>query len=269
VELLLTGTPVKRKDFSWDVSYNVAYNKSEVVKLAEGLNTIEMAASVGGWAFVHNAVGRPYGIIKGYKMQRNEKGQIIYGSNGYPLKSELTELGSGVPPWTMGLTNTFNYKRLSFEFLIDGKFGNKVFSTMDVYATRFGLHKQTLPGRESGLALDGVDASGNANPHTIPVSALRLYYDNLKNYTELFVQDGSFVKLRQVILSYQLPISHIYKLKMESAAVSFVARNLFILYKQTDNFDPESSYTNGNAQGFEAFGVPRTRSYGFNLMVKF
>jgi len=269
VELLLTGTPVKRKDFSWDVSYNVAYNKSEVVKLAEGLNTIEMAASVGGWAFVHNAVGRPYGIIKGYKMQRNEKGQIIYGSNGYPLKSELTELGSGVPPWTMGLTNTFNYKRLSFEFLIDGKFGNKVFSTMDVYATRFGLHKQTLPGRESGLALDGVDASGNPNPHTIPVSALRLYYDNLKNYTELFVQDGSFVKLRQVILSYQLPISHIYKLKMESAAVSFVARNLFILYKQTDNFDPESSYTNGNAQGFEAFGVPRTRSYGFNLMVKF
>ncbi|GAA0534220.1 SusC/RagA family TonB-linked outer membrane protein [Chitinophaga japonensis] len=269
VELLLTGTPVKRGSFSWDVSYNVAYNKNEVVRLAEGLNTIQMAASVGSWAFVHNTVGRPYGIIKGYTMQRNEKGQVIYGSNGYPLKSELVELGQGVPPLTMGLTNTFNYKRLSLELLVDGKFGNKVFSTMDVYATRFGLHKQTLPGREAGLSLDGVDADGNPYPHTIPVSDLRLYYDNLKNYTDLFVQDGSFVKLRQVILSYQLPLDHIWKLKMESASLSFVARNLAILYKQTDNFDPESSYTNGNAQGFEAFGVPRTRSYGFNLMVKF
>ncbi|KAA2245414.1 SusC/RagA family TonB-linked outer membrane protein [Chitinophaga agrisoli] len=269
VELLLTGTPVKSKSFSWDVSYNVAYNKNEVVKLAEGLNTIQMAQSVGGWAFVHNTVGRPYGIIKGYKMERNEKGDIIYASNGYPVKSDLVELGQGVPPLTMGITNTFNYKRLSFEFLVDGKFGNKVFSTMDVYATRFGLHKSTLPGRENGLVLSGVNEAGNADTHTIPVANLRLYYDNLKNYTELFVQDGSFVKLRQVILSYQLPLDHVWKLKMQSASVSLVARNLLILYKNTDNFDPESSYTSGNAQGFEAFAVPRTRSYGFNLMVKF
>ena len=56
---------------------------------------------------------------------------------------------------------------------------------------------------------------------------------------------------------------------VQSASVSFVARNLLILYKKTDNFDPESSYTNSNAQGFEAFGIPRTRSFGINLMAKF
>lgn len=270
IELLLTGSPVKGRNFSWEVSYNVAYNKNEVMKLAAGLNTIEMAASVGAWAFVHNTVGRPYGVIKGYNMVRDNQGQIVYNtSTGYPQKSELMELGEGVPPLTMGLTNTFNYKRLSLEMLIDGKFGNKVFSTMDVYATRFGLHKQTLPGRDNGLPLKGVDPEGKAYESTIAPSALRLYYDNLKNYTELFVQDGSFVKLRQIILSYQLPLDHIWKLKMESASFSFVARNLFILYKQTDNFDPESSYTSSNAQGFEAFAVPRTRSFGFNLAVKF
>ncbi|SEL04709.1 TonB-linked outer membrane protein, SusC/RagA family [Chitinophaga rupis] len=269
VELLLTGTPVKGKDFSWNVSYNVAYNKSEVVKLAEGLNTIQMASSVGGWAFVHNTVGSPYGIIKGYKMAVNEKGQKIYGPNGYEVKSDLVELGKGVPPLTMGITNTFNYKRMSLEFLVDGKFGNKVFSTMDVYGTRFGLHKQTLPGRDEGLQLDGVDQNGNPYPHTIPVANLRQYYDNWKNFTDHFIQDGSFVKLRQVILSYQVPLDHIWKLKMQSVDVSFVARNLWTIYKKTDNFDPESSYTSGNAQGFEAFAVPRTRSYGFNLMVKF
>lgn len=127
--------------------------------------------------------------------------------------------------------------------------------------------KKTLAGRENGLALSGVDQNGNAYTNTIPVSNLRLYYDNTKNYTDQFMYDGSFVKLRQVVLSYQIPVQ---SLKIvQSASISFVARNLLTLYKNTDNFDPESSYTNSNAQGFEAFGIPRTRSFGLNLMAKF
>ncbi|SFP05404.1 TonB-linked outer membrane protein, SusC/RagA family [Chitinophaga sp. YR627] len=268
IELLLTGTPIKRKDFSWNVSYNMAYNESKVEQLAAGLNTLQMATSVGSWAFVHNTVGQPYGIIMGYTTVQNEKGQIVYNStSGYEQKSELKALGRGVPPLTMGLSNTFNYKRLSLDILVDGKFGNKVFSGTDVYATRFGLHKKTLVGRENGIELNGVDEKGNEYHNTIPVANLRLYYDNTKNYTDHFLYDGSFVKLRQVVFSYQIPVA---KLKIvQSASLSFVARNLLILYKKTDNFDPESSYTNGNAQGFEAFGMPRTRSFGANLMVKF
>lgn len=268
IELLLTGTPIKRKDFSWNVSYNMAYNESKVEQLAAGLNTLQMATSVGSWAFVHNTVGQPYGIIMGYTTVQNEKGQTVYNStSGYEQKSELKALGRGVPPLTMGLSNTFNYKRLSLDILVDGKFGNKVFSGTDVYATRFGLHKKTLVGRENGIELNGVDEKGNEYHNTIPVANLRLYYDNTKNYTDHFLYDGSFVKLRQVVFSYQIPVA---KLKIvQSASLSFVARNLLILYKKTDNFDPESSYTNGNAQGFEAFGMPRTRSFGANLMVKF
>ena len=207
-------------------------------------------------------------MIMGYTVAKNEKGETIYNSaTGYEQKSALKYLGNGVPPLTMGFSNTFNYKRLSLDILVDGKFGNKVFSVMDVYATRFGLHKKTLAGRENGLALSGVDQNGNPYTNTIPVSNLRLYYDNTKNYTDQFMYDGSFVKLRQVVLSYQIPVQ---KLKiLQSASLSFVARNLLTLYKNTDNFDPESSYTNSNAQGFEAFGIPRTRSFGLNLMAKF
>lgn len=268
IEVLLTGTPVKSKNFTWNVSYNVAYNQSKVEQLAAGLTTLQMATSVGSWAFVHNSVGSPYGVIKGYSVAKNEKGETIYNSaTGYEQKSALKTLGNGVPPLTMGLSNTFNYKRLSLDVLVDGKFGNKVFSVMNVYATRFGLHKKTLKGRENGLELSGVDQNGNAYTNTIPVSNLRLYYDNTKNYTDQFMYDGSFVKLRQVVLSYQLPV-HNLKI-VQSASLSFVARNLLILYKNTDNFDPESSYTNSNAQGFEAFGIPRTRSFGLNLMAKF
>ncbi|UZR96633.1 SusC/RagA family TonB-linked outer membrane protein [Chondrinema litorale] len=272
IEVLLTATPVNAKGFIWDVSYNFAYNQSEITKLAEGLNTIQMSSSVGGWAGVYNDIGRPYGIIKGYDMLRNDNGDIVFNStSGYPVRSELVELGQGVPPLTMGLTNTFNYKRLSLSVLLDGKFGNKVFSVMNTYAMRFGLLENTLEGRENGLDLEGVDEEGN--PYTSHIDydsdAFRLYYDNQKNYSVLNTFDGSFVKLRQVILGYNIPKEFLKAAKIQSASLSFVARNLAILYRKTENFDPETSHTNGNAQGFESFALPRTRSFGFNLKVKF
>jgi len=104
----------------------------------------------------------------------------------------------------------------------------------------------------------------------VPVAQLRSgYYNSLNRYTELFVHDGSFVKLRQIILTYQIPPAVLKKLGIQSASVAFVSRNLFTLYKKTVNFDPEQSLTNGAAQGIESIGLPRTRSYGVNLMLKF
>jgi hypothetical protein len=137
-----------------------------------------------------------------------------------------------------------------------------------VYETRLGLLKSTLPGRESGLRLQGVTQDGSAYDRTVPVSGLRNYYDNYKNYSELFLHDGSFIKLRQVILTYNLPAFHISSFKLQSATIGFVARNLATLLRHTD-FDPEQSFSNSNYQGLESIGLPRTRSYGVNLSVKF
>jgi hypothetical protein len=95
------------------------------------------------------------------------------------------------------------------------------------------------------------------------------YWNSINRYSELFVHDASFVKLRQIILSYRLPVEKLKFVKIQSATLSLVGRNLAILYKKTDNFDPEQSLTNGPAQGIESIGLPRTRSYGVNLMVKF
>jgi hypothetical protein len=83
------------------------------------------------------------------------------------------------------------------------------------------------------------------------------------------VHDGSFIKLRQVVASYSLPVSKWHLGRLQSANIAFVARNLFILYRATKNFDPEQSFTNSNGQGFESIGLPRTRSYGINLSLKF
>jgi len=143
---------------------------------------------------------------------------------------------------------------------------------MEVYATRLGLLKSTLAGRENGLQLTGVTPSGANYNYTVPVANLRAaWYNSQNRYTELFVHDASFIKLRQAILSYQIPVSKINFLKnnVQGASIAFVGRNLLTLYKKTDNFDPEQSLTNGAAQGIESIGLPRTRSYGVNLMIKF
>ncbi len=270
IEVMIGGSPIKNKNFSWNVNYNVAYNDNKVVRLAPGLTSMQIAVSVNSWAYLNNIEGKPFGTLVGTHMLKDAKGNIIFNkSSGYPVVSGLEPLGNSVAPTTMGLTNEFKYKNFSFSFLLDGKFGNKVFSLFEVYATRLGKLKSTLPGRENGLTVTGVDQTGAAYTRTVAVADLRSYYDNYKVYSDLFLHDGSFVKLRQVIFSYNIPVAKIKFVKLQSASISFVARNPAILYKQTDNFDPEQSFTNSNAQGFESIGLPRTRSYGFNLAVKF
>jgi len=272
IEVLVTGTPVKTSDFSWNVSYNFAYNKSVVLRLADGISTFSLGNSANGNAYINNYVGHTYGAIYGYRKLKDANGNIVFDTNsGLPKQTDINqELGKGVPPVIMGLTNEFRYKNFSLSFLIDGKFGNSIFSVSEVYATRLGLLKSTLAGRENGLVLTGVNSAGDAYTNTIPVSNLRAgYYNSLNRYTELFIHDDSFVKLRQVIFTFRLPVDKLKFLKLQSASISFIGRNLLTLYKNTDNFDPEQSLTNGPAQGIESIGLPRTRSFGLNLMLKF
>jgi hypothetical protein len=96
------------------------------------------------------------------------------------------------------------------------------------------------------------------------------YWGNLgERAQENFIYDASFIKLRQVSLEYSLPAKLLNKTPFTNLAVSFVGRNLAILYKNIDNVDPESTYTDSNAQGLDYFGMPGTRSYGFNVRVTF
>ncbi|NSL85364.1 SusC/RagA family TonB-linked outer membrane protein [Chitinophaga sp. Mgbs1] len=270
IEVMLGGTPVKKKDFSWDVSYNMAYNKNEVVKLAEGINSLQLDVSVNSYAYIFAEVGKPYSTIKGFKVLKDASGNTVYDNKtGYEMRTPLTDLGTGVSPFSAGITNNFRYKQFNLSFLIDGKFGGQVYSATNLYGTRFGLHDMTLPGRDGGLTVTGVDQDGKPFSKTFTYDKdLQGYYDNYKNLSEKFVYDASFIKLRQVVLTYNIPAKVFAFAKMQSVAVSFVARNLFILYKNAPNIDPESTFSNSNAQGFEMFGVPRTRSFGLNLQVK-
>jgi hypothetical protein len=174
----------------------------------------------------------------------------------------------------MGFSNSFTYKRFTMNVLLDAKFGAVAFNNLWVYAQRFGLTKSTLPGRETGVQLEGVDQQGNKFSKLWPVVDLDTYYNNRgNNYSELATFKTDFVKLRSFILSYALPVNKLKFLKIQSASLGFVARNLTILYRDNKvkdaGLDPEMQQTVVNATGTAGAGEPRTRTMGVNLNVKF
>ena len=179
-------------------------------------------------------------------------------------------LGFGVPPYIGGITNTFSYKGLNLSFLVDFKFGGDIFSGTNHVMTNKGFHKQTLEGRADGLISTGVDITGNEIISVeIPPEELQYYWQEYSKISEHYIYDASFIKLRQVIFGYTFPDRLLGKTPFSYLNLSFVGRNLALLYSKTENIDPESPYNNTNQQGLEYFGVPPTRSYGFNLRVRF
>lgn len=272
IELLLSGSIIKKPAFSWEASFNLAYNDNKVLKIADGLTSIFLPGATtrtqnGG---IYHFEGMPFGMIAGNRARTNDKGQIVYNSaTGIPLQGPLTTLGKGVPPLTTGFSHNFIYKNFNFGFLLDGKFGAQVYSATNAYGTLYGLDKRTIANgvRETGIPVSGVDQNGN--PYTGNVSAQTYYSTIWSTLTDQFITDADFIKLRQVIIGYRVPQSLLGKTKIESINLSLVARNLLLIYNSANNIDPESSYNNSNAQGLENFGLPTARSYGLNLQVRF
>ncbi|MEX1211626.1 MAG: SusC/RagA family TonB-linked outer membrane protein [Balneolaceae bacterium] len=261
VEMLIFAEPVRTQNFSWNVSYNLGYNQNKVLTLAPGQAT--GATSL---------LGRDLSTTFRRGFATTADGTPIYNSSSnYELRGPEEAIGPGVPPTTMGLENTFQYKNFSLNVLFDGKFGNHYFSRHHQYMFRFGFDKGTLPGRENGLTVEGVDENGNAFTHTWPASFMATYYNNMGTQNQkLFVQDGSFIKLRSLVASYNIPVQQLGFLGVQSAQVSLVGRNLLILYRKTDHFDPEQSFDpNSNTQNFAGTQLPRTREIGMNLRVNF
>lgn len=278
-ELMVTGVPVKTADFMWNSTFNIAYNNSEIKNLGEGVTRlgIEGASSRSGNVTVQNIVGMPYGQLMGYKYKRVD-GEIVY-KDGIPQRSDDVEvLGSGVYKVTGGWRNDFSYKNWTLGFLLDFKTGAKLFSGTNMGLYGSGLHKNTLMGRENdpkalSIVGDGVmlDGSGKYVPNTVAVSS-QTYWKGIVNnsISEEFIYDASFLKLRELSLGYTLPQSLLAKQNViKNVTISLVGRNLWTIIKHTDNIDPESAYNNSNGQGLELNGYPATRSFGFNLNVKF
>ncbi|MCC6286995.1 MAG: SusC/RagA family TonB-linked outer membrane protein [Chitinophagaceae bacterium] len=278
VELLLTGTPVRRKNLSWDVSLNFAKNKSKIISLIDDQKEILGEEPRTRTVFIKHIVGQPYGMITGQVQLHDPKsGLPVFDKDGAPVTDGSYQiLGNGVPDFTGGLNNSFTFKGFNVSFLIDFKSGGDIYSGTNVRMTQAGYTKQTLLGREgeAPLTVTGVisDGSGGYTPFTktLTPGEAQNYWGKLGDKAaEKFLYDASFIKLRQITVGYVLPAGILSKTPIRSIMVSLVARNLAILYKKTDNIDPESSYTSGNSQGLDYFGMPATRTFGINLRATF
>ena len=267
VELLLTGTPYKNSKFSWDVSYNLGYNKSNIDKISDQITDAQMDQARSMTASVHNIVGKAFGQIMAFDYKRNAQGQILFNA-GKAQRGDLIAVGSGVSPLTMGINNAFHYGNFNLEFLIDGKFGGYLYSGTNDFGMYRGKTLETLPGRDGGVVGNGIDQATGAK-NTVSVPAQDYYQSIALNISTPFVYKSDFIKLRQIIFSYNVPSKMLGKSPFKGASVSVVGRNLLVLSKNTPNIDPESNYNSGNAQGLEWYGAPPVRSFGINLNLKF
>lgn len=280
IEVLLNGSPV-RGALTWDVSLNFARNRNKVIKLIEGNNELIVEEPRTRTVFVKHIVGQPFGVLTGWVQKRAPDGRLVFDRNdGAPIQSDAMEiLGNGLPDWTGGINNSFSFKNFNLGFLVDFKLGGDIYSGTNVRLTQWGLHQQSLIGRQgeltvSGVAQNGTDASGNPIYETFsktltPVQARNYWNQTGERVQDHFVYDASFAKLRQLTFGYNFPSSLVAKTPFQRLSLAFVGRNLSILWKNVDNIDPESSYSSGNGQGLDYFGMPQTRSYGFNLIVGF
>lgn len=277
VELQLGTTVLKTSDLTVDLDFNFAKNKNEVIKAGDNEENDEETIILGStWNMNLEArEGYPYGVIVGQALLRNDAGDVIY-QNGLPQQGDTEVLGDINPDWTGGVQLSVNYKGLHFTTLVDAKLGGEIYTMTNAWGQYAGILAESLEGRETGLVGDGVMNIGTADdPEWVENNVVVTAEDYNKatygnSIVETSVFDASYVKLRQVTLGYNLPAKWFSSVGIQGLRVSFVGRNLAILYKKVPHIDPESGYTNNIAAQGQEFGqLPSTRSLGFSLNVKF
>ncbi len=289
IELKFMITPLKVSGFQWDITLNWAKNLNEVVSLKEGITNLQIGSLQGGIT-INARVGEPYGTIQGTDYTFLN-GKHIIKSNGYYNLSATSDIviGNINPNWTGGIHNKFSYKDVSLSFLVDIQNGGDIFSLDMWYGLGTGLYPETdfindlgNPVRDpvtgnaatggdptsGGVVLDGVLADGTVNKRRVAGNNYQLF-GWARNPNSAYVYDASYVKLREVVFTYNLPKTLMAKTFINGASVSFVGSNLWIIHKNLPYADPEAGQSAGNIQGWQSGVMPTTRNFGFSLNLQF
>lgn len=299
IEVQLDGNPIQTENFKWNVALNYSKNKSEVKILDYDRQIQNYTIGTSGGVDVLASVGQAYGALYGTAYLRDANGNIVVGANGLPKADpQKRVLGHYTPDWIGGITNTITYKNLELSFLVDASVGGELFSGTNRTGNYTGVLAQTLPGRgaengglnyylagttktllpagatapggatvyDDGMIFNGVYADGT--PNTQVLSAQE-YYKASYNISEAYIYSSTFVKLREVKLTYNVDKKLARKIGFDGASITAAGRNLFFIYKDAPNIDPETAFNTGNAQGLESLALPTTRNFSLNLNLKF
>jgi TonB-linked SusC/RagA family outer membrane protein len=271
IELIINAKPIVGDNFNWNTALNFATNKNEVVSVDPSLENGEAiltAPGVNGYGY-SLVEGEDYGSIRGRSIIRDDNGLPIVtddGNGNLTLEStDFETIAHAQPDFTLGWSNTFNYKNFSLNFLIDGKFGGNVVSVTEAINDFYGVSQASANARNTnGGFINVVDTNGNPTQMTA-----QDYYTKIGGRAGLlgeYVYDATNVSLRELSIGYTLPkISEFF----ETINVSLIANNLFFIYKDAP-FDPNIASSTGiGLQGVDIYGQPSTRSIGLNINANF
>ena len=253
-----------------------------MLSLFDGVDNFEVQSYQSGVTF-NATVGRPYGTLRGSNFVYLDGKPVVDQDTGAYLHSDTNEeIGDTNPDWIGGVYNGFRYKNVSFNFLIDVRKGGDVYSLDTYYGFGSGLYPETVgtnalgnPIRNhledgGGYVFPGVAPDGSPNTVLADVSDAvysgGLFGDLPQAY---HVEDGSYVKLREVALTYNVPSKLTDKLGVEGLSFSFTGSNLWIIHKNLKYSDPEAGFSAGNAQGVQIGAYPTTKNYGLNIKMEF
>ena len=272
VELMIEGTPVEIKNFSWKTGINYAFNKNKVVRLHAELPVFQY----GPYGFSSSYAmklkkGGSFGDIYGKAFKRDADGKILYEKDGehqgLPMiegDGNTVKVGNANPDFTLGWTNTFSWKGLVLSLLVDGRYGGKVLSQTQADMDMYGVTKVTGDARDRGyVMLEGEK-----------ITNVKGFYKSIvggrAGVTEYYMYDATNFRLRELALGYTFPKRWMDATKFfRDVQLAFTARNLFFIYKKAP-FDPDLILSTGNDnQAIEVYGMPTTRSMGFSLRVMF
>lgn len=287
VELAAIFVPVKRDDFDWTINLNLAKASTKVIELADGLDNYQLptyavygnGANLSGssTAFgptVNAKVGQPFGELVGRGFRRDENGNRIVNEKGVFQYDNNVNLGSFLPDWSGGVINTMNYKNFVLNFSIDFQKGGKVYSVTQMFNAYSGLGAATVGPNDKGveqrnpvadgggIRSDGVFADGR--PNDVYQESIN-YNKSLFRLHENWIYDASYAKLRELSIGYKLPSTMLEKVRIRSAYVALVGRNLWRIKQPVKGLDPseiESVWSEGGQ-------LPGTTTFGVNVKLGF
>ncbi|HEX2535776.1 MAG TPA: SusC/RagA family TonB-linked outer membrane protein [Chitinophagaceae bacterium] len=309
IEVGISGIPVQTSNFRWDAGINAAWNRNTVESLSDGATELLHADYDGNAAQLKSVVGQPMGDIYIHPVATNAKGEKIVGADGlYTLDPNMVKVGNFMPKAVGGITNTFTYKGFSLDALIDFRIGGHVMPTGLNWMTSRGLTEESTKymdkasgglsyyvenGRgvqtnaaqgpngekvyDDGMLMEGVTIDGQPNTNVVSQA---YYYWLTYNWGgpqygaaryELFVKENSYVKFRELALSYSLPSALVRKVGAKNLSLSVFGRNLFYLYRTIKDMDAEQ--TNAGTRWWQQVtntGTnPATRTVGVMLRANF
>jgi TonB-linked SusC/RagA family outer membrane protein len=283
IESSLLLVPVKTNSFVWDLSVNFSNNKNKVLKLRKGLDKIDLGGlnTIGYVA----QVGEPIGQFEISVPMTDDEGHIVVDNQGLPVPASEKEIvGNSQYDYIIGINNQFSYKGLSLSFTLDIREGGLMYSrTADInYFTGNTPHTVfndrqpfLVPNSVTivGYEADGITPIYTENHYCVDMAHIDDYYQyGADELDEAFLLDKSFIKLREVALSYQLPASLFGKIPISGVTISLVGRNLLLWTPKDQNFiDPEvTTFGNDLESGFGEFSAtPSVRSIGGNIKLVF